>query len=205
MFGQMKEALMRGQIPVLCALVSRAREEGVEARTILKEGLLSGMEEVGALFASGKLYIPEVMLAARAMQSAVDVIRDDLKGANGAQPTQTVVLGTVQGDQHDIGKNLVRIMLEGAGFQVVDLGTNVAAERFVQSARDCGARLIALSALLTTTMPQMETVVQLAHEEGIMVMIGGAPVSQHFCDKIGADGYAKDAAGAAVLAKELLK
>ena len=201
---RMREALVRGQIPVLIAEVKSALGNGVAAREILENGLLEGMNRVGEGFASGKLFIPEVMLAARAMQAGVDLIRDGLLSDGVERTAECIVLATVQGDQHDIGKNLVRIMLEGSGFAVVDLGTNVPAQKIVSVAKEKGARLIALSALLTTTMPQMEAVTKLAHAEGISVMVGGAPVTQTFADKIGADGYAKDAATAAALAAKLL-
>lgn len=204
MLQQMKEALKRGQVPVLLNLISQALEQGIGAREVLDGALLSGMDEVGQGFASGKLFIPEVMLAARAMQAGVDALKDRLAADSAEQTQECVVLATVQGDQHDIGKNLVKIMLSGAGFRVVDLGTNVPAARILSAAKENGAKLIALSALLTTTMPQMETVVRLAHEEGIFVMVGGAPVTQAFADKIGADGYAEDAAAAAGLARRLL-
>lgn len=201
---RMREALVRGQIPVLIAEVKSALGNGVAAREILENGLLEGMNRVGEGFASGKLFIPEVMLAARAMQAGVDLIRDGLLSDGVEHTAECIVLATVQGDQHDIGKNLVRIMLEGSGFDVVDLGTNVPAQKIVSVAKEKGAHLIALSALLTTTMPQMEAVTKLAHAEGISVMVGGAPVTQTFADKIGADGYAKDAATAAALAAKLL-
>ena len=201
---RMREALVRGQIPVLIAEVKSALGNGVAAREILENGLLEGMNRVGEGFASGKLFIPEVMLAARAMQAGVDLIRDGLLSDGVERTAECIVLATVQGDQHDIGKNLVRIMLEGSGFDVIDLGTNVPAQKIVSTAKEKGARLIALSALLTTTMPQMEAVTKLAHAEGISVMVGGAPVTQTFADKIGADGYAKDAATAAALAAKLL-
>ncbi len=204
MFEELKDALLHGRVPAVSMFVKDALERGISAREILEEGLLAGMDLVGEGFASGKLFIPEVMLAARAMQAGVDLLKDGLsEDARQAKP-EVIVLGTVKGDQHDIGKNLVKIMLEGAGFEVLDLGTNVPAQKFVETAKERGARLIALSALLTTTMPQMEEVVRLAHAEKIRVMVGGAPVSQAFCDKIGADSYAKDAAGAAKSAKELL-
>lgn len=204
MFQELKNALLRGQVPVVASLVKDALDKGISAREILEEGLLCGMDLVGEGFASGKLFIPEVMLAARSMQAGVDLLRDGLAADAEQASAEVVVLGTVQGDQHDIGKNLVKIMLTGSGFEVVDLGTNVSAQKFVDTAKERGARLIALSALLTTTMPQMEAVVRLAHAENILVMVGGAPVSQAFCDKIGADAYAKDAASAAKVAKELL-
>ncbi len=204
MLNQIKEALVRGQVPALVSHIKEAKEQGLDARVILEEGLLRGMDTVGEGFASGKLFIPEVMLAARAMQAGVDLLKEELATDLDQAAPEVVVLGTVQGDQHDIGKNLVKIMLAGAGFEVVDLGINVPAAKLVETAKTRGARLIALSALLTTTMAQMETVTKLAHEEGIRVMIGGAPVSQAFCDKIGADGYAADAAGAVNLARALL-
>lgn len=204
MLQTIKTALVRGQVPAVVSGVKAARSEGISAQEILEKALLAGMDEVGAGFASGKLFIPEVMLAARAMQAGVDIIKEDLAAGRAQTQSQVIVLGTVQGDQHDIGKNLVKIMLSGAGFEVCDLGTNVPSARFVEQAVERGARLIALSALLTTTMPRMEEVVRLAHEKGLLVMVGGAPVSQNFADQIGADGYAADAAGAAALAKRLL-
>lgn len=203
MLESIKTALVKGQVPVLISQVRAARDAGISAREILAGAFMPGMDEVGERFGKGELFIPEVMLAARAMQAGVDLLKEELAQSAQSVETQTIVIGTVQGDQHDIGKNLVKIMLSGAGYEVVDLGVNVPAQKFVDTAQAHGARLIALSALLTTTMGQMETVVKLAHEKGIFVMVGGAPVSQNFADKIGADGYARDAAGALAEAKRL--
>ena len=205
MLDKIKEALEKGQVPVVAGLIREAKAAGLGASEILSGGLLAGMEEVGVRFGKGELFIPEVMLAARAMQAGMDLLKEDLIGDAAAAGQEKIVLGTVQGDQHDIGKNLVRIMLTGAGYEVIDLGVNVPAEKFVQTAKDAGARLIGLSALLTTTMVQMEKVVSLAHAEGIRVMIGGAPVTGAFAEKIGADGYSASASEAAELAGRLLQ
>lgn len=203
MYTELQDALCKGLSPRVTALVTEALAQGADAAVILNDGLLAGMRIVGEEFGTGKRFIPEVMLAARAMQAGVEVLRPHLTAAD-AQGGACVVLGTVLGDQHDIGKNLVKIMLEGAGFRVVDLGVNVSPESFVFAAKEAGARLIAASALLTTTMPQMALLTELAHAEGLLVMIGGAPVTELYAKKIGADGYSADAAGAAMLAKKLL-
>lgn len=204
MLDKISEALYRGQIPLVLQFVDQALSQGILASEILDRGLICGMDRVGEKFASGELYIPEVMLAARAMQAGVERIKPQLAEHSESREDKVVILGTVLGDQHDIGKNLVRIMLEGAGFTVLDLGVNVAPQRFIAAAKERGAKLLALSALLTTTMPQMEITVKLAHKEGIRVIIGGAPVTRAYAEKIGADGYSDDASGAAKLAKELL-
>ncbi len=185
----------------------KALAENVPAETILKEALIPGMEKVGDLFAQGEYFVPELLLAARAMSAALDGLRSLLVGS-GYEPVGKVVMGTVHGDLHDIGKKLVSIMLEGSGFEVVDLGADVAPERFVEAARKSGAKLVGLSSLLTTTLPAMEATVRALREAqlagGVGVMVGGAPVTDAFARQIGADGYAPDASSAAALARRLV-
>ena len=189
-------------------LTRQAVEEGLPASTILDDGLLAGMEVVGAKFRDHEIFLPEVLLAARAMYAGLDHLKPLLLAEE--VPTRgTVVLGSVKGDLHDIGKNLVGIMLEGSGYQVVDLGTDVAAERFVDAAVEHAAPLIGMSALLTTTMTTMGEVVSLLRERGlagrIRTIVGGAPVSEEFARTIGADAYGFDAANAVERVRQLLE
>ena len=186
-------------------LTKAALDEGVGPERILEEGLIAGMNTVGERFKAGDFYIPEVLIAARAMKMAMEILEPKLVEA-GVKPLGKAVLGTVKGDLHDIGKNLVMMMLKGAGFEVTDAGTDVSAEDFVAKAKESGAQIVGLSALLTTTMSMMEKTIQSIKESGLAakVMIGGAPVTQNFADKIGADGYAPDAASAVDLAKSLI-
>ena len=210
-----QNALINGKREELVALVKKALAEGVPAKRILHEGLIAGMNEVGRRFKNNEFYVPEVLIAARAMSNVKE--RDTRPGAmevleshlvkEGVQPVGKAVIGTVKGDLHDIGKNLVAMMLRGAGFEVVDLGIDVSPEKFVQAVKDSGARLLCLSALLTTTMPQMKSVIGALKEAGmkdVKVLIGGAPVTQSYADEIGAQGYAPDAASGVDKAKELL-
>ena len=187
--------------------VQIAVDAGIAPEVILQQGLIPAMTEVGRLFEIGEYFVPEMLIAARAMQAGMAILKPRLVAANIAAAGK-VVIGTVQGDLHDIGKNLVAMMMEGAGFEIVDLGTDVSPEKFVAAARDHNANLMALSALLTTTMPKMEATIKAVQEAGIRdqvkVMIGGAPVTQGYADKIGADGYAADASRAASLAKTLV-
>ncbi|MFP4055511.1 MAG: corrinoid protein [Candidatus Brocadiia bacterium] len=186
-------------------MVQSCIDEGVPVGDILDQGLIAGMNVVGQKFKANEFYVPEVLVAARAMKFGMEVLEPKLKDA-GVQPIGSIALGTVKGDLHDIGKNLVGMMLQGAGFNVVDLGIDVPPEKFVETAKDKGCKLVGLSALLTTTMPQMQNVVAALKEaglDGVKVMIGGAPVTQDYADEIGADGYAPDAATAVDLAKEL--
>ncbi len=182
------------------ALVTQALEEQMDPLQILNEGLLSGMTAIGEQFKAGEIYIPEVMLAARAMKAGMEILQPSLSQTD-TKAHGKVCIGTVRGDQHDIGKNLVKIMMEGKGIEVVDLGVNVSAEQFVQTAITQNCSIICCSALLTTTMVYMKEVVRLCEKEGIRdkvkIMIGGAPVTQQFCDSIGADIYTEDAASAA--------
>ena len=186
-------------------LTKAALDEGVGPERILEEGLIAGMNIVGERFKANEFYIPEVLIAARAMKMAMEILEPKLAEA-GVEPLGKAVIGTVKGDLHDIGKNLVMMMLKGAGFEVTDAGTDVSAEDFVAKAKESGAQIVGLSTLLTTTMSMMEKTTQSIKESGLAakVMIGGAPVTQNFADKIGADGYAPDAASAVDLAKSLI-
>jgi 5-methyltetrahydrofolate--homocysteine methyltransferase len=201
-----KQAVIEGDDKQVATLTRRALDEGTSAETILNDALIVGMGEVGELFEQGEYFVPELLLSARAMQSAMEVLRP-LLSASSYQPLGKVVMGTVQGDLHDIGKKLVAMMLEGSGFEVIDLGTDVAPERFVETVEESGAQVVGLSALLTTTLPAMEATVSALREAGpvkVKVMIGGAPVTSAFASSIGADGYAPDASSAVALARRLV-
>jgi 5-methyltetrahydrofolate--homocysteine methyltransferase len=177
-------------------------DQGLKPLEIVEQGLVPGMSAIGEKFKNNEVFVPEMLIAARAMKECMAILEPLLADA-GIKPKFTAVIGTVQGDLHDIGKNLVAMMLKGANFGIVDLGTNVPPEKFVAAAREHNAHLICLSALLTTTMPAMRTTVQAVREaglDGVKVMVGGAPVTQDFCDEIGADGYSQDAASAVDLA-----
>ncbi len=199
-------AVKDGRKKIVEQLVKDALAEGVGADVILNEGLVKGMTELGELFKNGEVYVPEVLVAARAMKAGTALIKPLLMEAN-VKSLGTVAIGTVEGDLHDIGKNLVAMMLEGTGFTVVDLGENVSPAAFVEAAKN-GADIIAMSALLTTTMPMMATTIQALKDAGlrdkVKVMIGGAPITQEYADQITADGYSTDAASAAELAKRLI-
>ena len=193
-------ALQAGRAPKVKELVQQAVDEGIPAKDVLEQGLLSGMSVVGEKFKNNEVFVPEVLIAARAMNAGVAILKPYLTEA-GVEAKGTAVIGTVKGDLHDIGKNLVKMMLEGRGLNVVDLGVDVEPERFVQAAIDNEADIICCSALLTTTMGEMKHVVEAAAAKGIRdkvkIMIGGAPVTQSFCDSIGAACYTADAASAA--------
>ena len=197
---EISEALQKGKAKMIKTLVPQALEEGIPAQQILEEGLLSGMSIVGEKFRKNEVYVPEVLVAARAMNTGAELLKPYLSEA-GVAAKGKVCLGTVKGDLHDIGKNLVRMMMEGKGLEVVDLGTDVSAETFVNTAKEQNCQIICCSALLTTTMPVMEEVVKAAEAAGIRdqvkIMIGGAPVTPEFCQQIGADAYTPDAASAA--------
>lgn len=200
---EIRQAMVKGRLPKVKELAAAALEEGITAETILKEALLAGMEEVGEAFKNNRVFIPEVMMASRTMKAAVELIKPHFKGE--IRKKGTVVIGTVKGDQHDIGKNLVKIMMEGAGLDVIDLGTNVPPERFIERAVESGARVVAASALLTTTMVHMRELVELRDRgyPDLKIMVGGAPVTEEFKEKIGADFYGPDAACAAQYAASL--
>ena len=201
------EALQNGKAEIVSQLVTQALEEGVSPEVILNEGLLAGMNEVGEKFRKNEVFVPEVLIAARAMNAGTALIKPHL-AAEGVKPKGKVCIGTVEGDLHDIGKNLVKMMLEGKGIEVIDLGTDVSAEKFVSTAIAEDCKIICCSALLTTTMNVMKDVVEKAKEMGVRdkvkIMVGGAPVTQSFCDSIGADAYSSDAASAANKAAEFL-
>ena len=200
---EISEWLQRGRAPKVKELVAQALEEGVKPQSILEDALLSGMSVVGEKFRKNEVFVPEVLVAARAMNAGVDILRPYLI-AEGITTKGTAVLGTVKGDLHDIGKNIVKMMLEGKGLTVIDLGVDVPAETFIEKAIEYKADVICCSALLTTTMPEMKAVVEKAQAAGIReqvkIMVGGAPVSQAFCDEIGADYYTPDGASAAEVA-----
>ncbi|MCL1887622.1 MAG: corrinoid protein [Kiritimatiellaeota bacterium] len=198
-------ALMKGRAPEVKTLVTKAIEDGVPAADILNKGLLAGMGEIGEKFKKNEVYVPEILIAARAMKAGMEILKPKLVAA-GVEPVATAVIGTVKGDLHDIGKNLVGMMLEGAGFRVIDAGIDVGPEKFLKLAKENDARIIGISALLTTTMTNMKLIVDAVKADGVncMVIIGGAPVTQAFCDEIGAAGYSPDAASAADLAKKLV-
>ncbi len=203
---QIGEKLIQGNAKEVGALVQQAVDEGVAPETILNEGLLPAMNKVGVRFKNNEVYVPEVLIAARAMKAGTEILRPLLAEA-GIEPKATVVIGTVKGDLHDIGKNLLCMMVEGAGFKVVDIGIDVEPKKFVEAAKENNANVVGVSALLTTTMTNMKEVVDSVKAEGlsdkVKVMIGGAPVTQAYCDEIGADGYAPDAASGAELAQKL--
>ena len=199
--------LIKGQAPKVEELVQAALDDKTPVREILHEGLIKGMSVVGEKFKNNEFYVPEVLIAARAMKAGMALIRPRLIEEK-VEPLGKASIGTVRGDLHDIGKNLVSMMLEGAGFEVIDLGIDVSPEKFLESVTEQGAQVICMSALLTTTMPSMKTTVDAVKEAGltdkVKTMIGGAPVTQAYADQIGADGYAPDAASAADTAKELI-
>ncbi len=198
--------LQAGRAKDVKTLVQQAIDEGFSAQRILEEGLMSGMNVIGVKFKNNEIFVPEVLVAARAMNQGAALLKP-LLAAEGTKASGRVCIGTVQGDLHDIGKNLVKMMIEGKGLEVIDLGTDVAPETFINTAIEQDCKLICLSALLTTTMPVMGEVVKAAEAAGIRdrmkIMIGGAPVTQAFCDEIGADAYTPDAASAAEKAVEL--
>ena len=202
---QIREALIKGRAPEVASLVRQALQEGMTASVILNEALCQGMGAIGEKFKKNEIFVPQVLLAARAMKQGTEILKPHLV-ADGVQPFATAVIGTIKGDLHDIGKNLVGMMLEGAGFKVVDAGIGVVPETFVKLAQEHRAQIVAVSALLTTTMIHMRDVVEAVRAAGISakVIIGGAPVTQAFCDEIRADGYSADAASAAQLATRLV-
>ena len=197
MLDRMQDALIAGKKAEVEALVDGALAAGLPAARILNEGLIPGMERLGVQFKNNEVFIPEVLVAARAMNAGLAKLEPHLAKA-GVKPRGIVVIGTVKGDLHDIGKNLVAMMLRGNGYKIVDLGVDVAPERYIEAARESGAGVIALSALLTTTMVQMKSVVEAVGRAGLAVpvVVGGAPVTRDYAEQIGARGYAPDAASA---------
>ena len=204
---QLFHAVVTGDHVTSKAVAVEALAEGIEPLALVNDYMIPAMDDVGGKFERNEYFVPELLLSARAMKAAMELIRP-LLAARGTEPIGRVVMGTVKGDLHDIGKNLVCAMLEGGGFEVFDLGVNVAPEKFIAKARETGAQLVGMSALLTTTMPAMKLTIEAFAREGlrdrIKFMVGGAPVTQRFADTIGADGYAENAPSAVVLAKKLI-
>lgn len=202
---QLYEAVVNGDAKAAHALTQEALNEGVDPLTLVNEHMIPAMDEVGRRFESNEYFVPELLISARAMKASLDLIRPILT-ARGDKPMGRVAIGTVKGDLHDIGKNLVASLLEGGGFEVFDLGVNVSPEKFIESVKERNANIIAMSALLTTTMPAMRTTIEALKQAGVReqvkVLIGGAPITQKYADEIGADGYSENAVGAVALAKK---
>ena len=196
-----------GNAPAVTDGVRSGLDQGLAPERMLYDGLIPSLEEVGARFERGDYFVPEMLIAARAMQGALDILRP-LLAETGAATIGKIVMGTVKGDVHDIGKNLVNIMFEGAGFEVIDLGVQVAPEKFVEAIKEHQPDIVGFSAFLTTTMPMFKANINALQKSGlrdqVIVMVGGAPVTQEYADVVGADGYASDASAAVVRAKELL-
>lgn len=201
------EAVIAGRAAMVENLVQEALDDGLNADTVLRQGLIPAMEEVGRRMREQEFFIPEVLIAARAMKAGLGPLKSRL-GTSGLSPAGRVVLGTVKGDLHDIGKNLVGMMFEGAGFEVIDLGVDVAPEKFVDAVKEQGPDVVALSALLTTTMPAMKRTIDALEAAGlrrrVKVLVGGAPVTRQYADEVGADGYGDDASSAVGRAREQL-
>jgi len=205
---KMQENVINGQRAEVETLVRQAMEANIPPDEILNSGLIAAMKEVGARFEAGDFYVPEMLIAARAMQAGLAILKPHLV-QSGVEAVGKVVIGTVKGDLHDIGKNLVAMMLEGAGFEIIDLGTDAAPDKFVSAVKESNAKVVGMSALLTTTMSNMKLIIAGLKEAGlrdsVKVMVGGAPVTETFAKEIGADGYAPDASRAVALAQRLTK
>ena len=201
------DSILNGQQKVSSAKVTEALEQGISASSVLNDGMVAAMAEVGRLFEEGEYFVPEMLIAARAMKAGLAVLKPALVQAD-VKPIGRVAAGTVKGDLHDIGKNLVCMMLEGASFEIIDLGTDVTPDKFVDAIQNKGANFIAMSALLTTTMPYMKNTVEAIKAAGLRdkvhILVGGAPVTDTYAREIGADGYAPDASRAVALAKSLI-
>lgn len=201
--SEISENLQKGRAKVVTQLVTQALNENISAKDILEKALLEGMNIIGIKFKNNEIYVPEVLISARAMNAATALLKP-LLVSEGVKAVGKVCIGTVKGDQHDIGKNLVKMMMEGKGLEVIDLGVNVAPETFLETAVKENCNIVACSALLTTTMPTMQDVVKLFETSGVRdkvkIMVGGAPLTQEYCDRIGADAYTPDAASAAEVA-----
>jgi 5-methyltetrahydrofolate--homocysteine methyltransferase len=204
---ELSNNVISGDAPKTEELTKQAIDEGCEPAKILNDGLIAAMSIVGEKFKKNEFYVPEMLISARAMKAGLKILKPSLVDT-GVKPIGTFVVGTINGDLHDIGKNLVAMMMEGAGFEVVDLGVDVTSESFVEAAKKHNAQFVGLSALLTTTMVNMKKVVELFQSEGlrdsVKILVGGAPLTQNYADEIGADGYAADAGSIVDLAKELI-
>ena len=205
--NDISEALQRGKADKVSELVKQALNENITPKEILEEGLIRGMSIIGEKFKKNEVYVPEVLIAARAMHAGMDILQPKLT-ETGVKNIGKVVMGTVQGDLHDIGKNLVEMMLEGAGFEVIDLGTDVSKEKFVEAVKEHQPNIMGMSALLTTTMVNMVDVIKALDVAGLRdkakIMVGGAPINQNYASQIGADGYSPDATSAVEKAKTFL-
>ncbi len=201
------DGILNGNQKIVPGKINEALDAGLQPAYILNEGMVAAMAEVGRLFEQGEYYVPEMLIAARAMQAGLAVLKPKLVQSD-FKSAGKVAIGTVKGDLHDIGKNLVSMMLEGAAFEIVDLGTDVSPEKFVDSVKTSGVNIVAMSALLTTTMPNMKTTIEALVTAGVRdqvkVIIGGAPVTESYAQQIGADGYSPDASRAVALAKSLV-
>lgn len=204
---ELYKAIVEGNLNVAKSITQQAMEEQIEPQVIINEYMSKGMQEIGKRFEEGKAFVPELLMSARAMKGALDIVKPHM-AQSGTTGLGTVVIGTVKGDLHDIGKNLVASMLEGCGFKVINLGSDISSDKFVTAVKENHAQIVCLSALLTTTMHYMQKVIQALEEEGIRqqvkVMIGGAPVSEAFAHQIGADGYSENANAAVALARTLV-
>jgi len=204
---QIKDAVVNRKRKEIEGLVRAAIDEKVNLNAIINDGLIRAMDIVGKQFGSGEIFVPEMLVAAITMKMGLEIVKPLLQG-EASQPKGTILMGTVQGDLHDIGKNLVIMMLEGAGFKVIDLGVDLSVEKVVEKVREIKPDVLGLSALLTTTMPEMQNVIAMIQEQGlrdsVKIMVGGAPVDSTFAQKIGADGYGQDAADAVQIAKKLI-
>jgi 5-methyltetrahydrofolate--homocysteine methyltransferase len=203
---QIADKLYGGDRDAVSSLTQQALDGGLTPGKVLRGGLLAGMDRVGVDFRAGELFVPEVLIAARAMHAGMDILKPLLTEGE-AEMEGKVVIGTVEGDLHDIGKNLVAMMLEGGGFEIVDIGTDVVPEKFVEAVKQEEPNVVGMSALLTTTMPKMKNTIEALAEAGlrekVKIMVGGAPVTKQYADEIGADGYAPDAGSAVELARSL--
>jgi 5-methyltetrahydrofolate--homocysteine methyltransferase len=206
-YKQLFEAILNGDAKTASAVTQQALATGADPLKLVQDFMMPAMAEVGRRFESNEYFVPELLISARAMKGALEPIRP-LLAARGDEPVGRVILGTVKGDLHDIGKNLVAAMLEGGGFEVVDLGVNVPPEKFIEAVRQNKATIVAMSALLTTTMPAMKSTIEALKQSGVRgqvkILVGGAPISQRYADEIGADGYSESAAGVVPLARKVI-
>lgn len=204
---QLYDAIVQGNAPQARMITEQSLKDGADPQELLRSTMIPAMDEVGRRFEENEYFVPELLIAARAMKGALELLRP-LLAARGTQPVGRVAIGTVKGDLHDIGKNIVAAMLEGGGFEIIDLGVDVSPEKFVAAVQEKRANVVALSALLTTTMPSMKNTIEALKQAGerqkVKVMIGGAPVTQKYADEIGADGYSDNAGAAVILARRLV-
>ena len=205
--NELQEAIVAGKLEVTVELAENAIKEGIEPQQIITDYMIPGMKEIGARFEAGKAFVPHLLMSSRAMKGALEILKPLMKGGQNTS-YGTVVIGTVKGDLHDIGKNLVAIMLAGCGFEVINLGVDISIEKFVQSVQDNNPDILCMSSLLTTTMEQMHQVIVALQDAGlrskVKIMVGGSPVSKSFARNIGADGYSSNANGAVAVARQLL-